>query len=97
MLLSRIEADGRNSRADILITVDAGRLWRAAEKGLFAETDSEVLEDRIPASLRHPDGEYFGFSKRARLIFYNKETIQDPPKTFEIGRTSCRDSVCQYG
>src|SRR3546814_300353 len=82
-LLSRIEAEGRNSRADVLSTVDAGRLWRAEEKGLFAETSSEVLEERIPASLRHPKGEYFGFSKRARLIFYNKETIQDPPKTYE--------------
>jgi len=82
-LISRIEAEGRNSPADILVTVDAGRLWRAEEKGIFAETSSETLTKRIPASLRHPDGEYFGFSKRARLIFFNKAEMKDPPKTYE--------------
>lgn len=82
-LISRIEAEGRNSPADILVTVDAGRLWRAEEKGIFAETSSDTLTKRIPASLRHPDGEYFGFSKRARLIFFNKAEMKDPPKTYE--------------
>lgn len=82
-LISRIEAEGLNSPADILITVDAGRLWRADEKGIFDETSSETLQKRIPASLRHPDGEYFGFSKRARLIFFNKAEIKEPPQSYE--------------
>lgn len=71
-LIARIEREGKQSPADLLITVDAGRLWRAEEKGLFSPVHSEVLEDRIPAYLRHPDGLWFGLSKRARIIIYNK-------------------------
>ena len=72
-LIARIEREGKQSPADILVTVDAGRLWRAEEKGLFSPVHSEVLEERIPAHLRHPDGLWFGLSKRARIIIYNKE------------------------
>ncbi|MEP2828811.1 Fe(3+) ABC transporter substrate-binding protein [Parvibaculum sp.] len=72
-LIARIEREGKQSPADILVTVDAGRLWRAEEKGLFSPVRSEVLESRIPAHLRHPDGLWFGLSKRARIIIYNKE------------------------
>ncbi len=72
-LIARIEREGKQSPADILVTVDAGRLWRAEEKGLFSPVKSEVLETRIPAHLRHPDGLWFGLSKRARIIIYNKE------------------------
>ncbi|HET8726419.1 MAG TPA: Fe(3+) ABC transporter substrate-binding protein [Alphaproteobacteria bacterium] len=73
-LIQRIVTEGENSPADILMTVDAGRLWRAVDAGVFQPTDSEVLESRIPSSLRHPDGLWFGLSKRARVILYNKET-----------------------
>ena len=69
-LIERLAAEGINSPADVLITVDAGRLWRADEAGLFQPVDSEVLQDRVPAHLRHPDGHWFGLSKRARVIFY---------------------------
>lgn len=72
-LIARIEREGKQSPADLLITVDAGRLWRAEEKNLFSPVKSEVLETRIPAHLRHPDGLWFGLSKRARIIIYNKE------------------------
>lgn len=71
-LIARIEREGKQSPADLLITVDAGRLWRAEEKELFAPVASDVLETRIPAHLRHPDGLWFGLSKRARIIIYNK-------------------------
>jgi iron(III) transport system substrate-binding protein len=76
-MMERIRSEGVNSPADILITVDAGRLWRAEQAGLFQPVRSAVLERRIPAQLRHPDGLWFGFSTRARLIFYNKDEI--PP------------------
>jgi len=76
-LIERIRSEGANSPADVLITVDAGRLWRAEEAGLFQPVESAVLEERIPANLRHPDGLWFGFSTRARLIFYNKEEIPE--------------------
>jgi iron(III) transport system substrate-binding protein len=69
-----MKSEGDNSPADVFITVDAGRLWRADEAGLFQPVESEVLMERIPEHLRHPDGHWFGFSKRARIIFYDKET-----------------------
>lgn len=76
-LIERIRAEGRNSPADVLITVDAGRLWRAEEAGLLQPVKSEVLDERIPESLRHPDGLWFGLSKRVRAIFYHKDRV-DP-------------------
>ncbi len=76
-MMERIRSEGVNSPADVLITVDAGRLWRAEQAGLFQPVKSALLEQRIPAHLRHPDGLWFGFSTRARLIFYNRDEI--PP------------------
>ncbi len=70
-LIERLVAEGANSPADVLITVDAGRLWRADNAGLFQPVDSDVLEERVPEYLRHPDGHWFGLSKRARVIVYN--------------------------
>lgn len=71
-LIERIKSEGRFSPADVLITVDAGRLWRAEEAGILSDADSEVLNTRVPAHLRHPQGLWFGLSKRARVIIYNK-------------------------
>lgn len=76
-LIERIKNEGVNSPADILITVDAGRLWRAEQAGLFQPTHSDVLEARIPANLRHPDGLWYGFATRARLIYYNTDEIAE--------------------
>ncbi len=75
-LIERIKSEGMNSPADILITVDAGRLWRAEQAELFQAVMSETLERRIPDNLRHPQGRWFGFSERARLIFYNKRMVE---------------------
>ena len=76
-LIERIKSEGANSPADLLITVDAGRLWRAAEAGIFAPVESEVLEEKIPANLQDTNNLWFGFSKRARVIMYNKDKV-DP-------------------
>ncbi|MDJ0690890.1 MAG: Fe(3+) ABC transporter substrate-binding protein [Xenococcaceae cyanobacterium MO_188.B32] len=76
-LIERIKSEGANSPADILITVDAGRLWRAEQAGLFAPVESSILTEKIPANLRHPDNLWFGMSKRARVIMYNKDRV-DP-------------------
>lgn len=81
-LIARLEAEGANSPADLLITVDAGRIWRAEEKGLLQPVDSAVLEDRIPAAMRHPDKLWFGFSSRARMIFYARDRVANPPETY---------------
>jgi iron(III) transport system substrate-binding protein len=76
-LIERIKAEGRNSPADVLITVDAGRLWRADQAGILQPVSSAVLEERIPANLRHPEGKWFGLSKRLRGIVYAKDRV-DP-------------------
>lgn len=71
-LIARIQAEGANSPADVLITVDAARLERAKAAGILQPTRSAVLEQRVPASLRDPDGLWFGVSRRARVIMYDK-------------------------
>ena len=76
-LIERVKSEGANSPADILITVDAGRLWRAADAGIFAPVESEVLEEKIPDNLQDPNNLWFGYSKRARVIIYNKDKV-DP-------------------
>lgn len=73
-LIERIQSEGEFSPADLLITVDAGRLWRAEEAGVLSPVDSDILTERLPAHLRHPEGLWFGLSTRARVIVYNKET-----------------------
>jgi iron(III) transport system substrate-binding protein len=75
-LIERIKAEGVNSPADVLITVDAGRLWRAEEADILQPVSSDVLEERIPESLRHPEGEWFGFSLRLRIIVYAKDRVE---------------------
>ena len=75
-LIERIRNEGEKSPADVLITVDAGRLWRAEQLGLFQPVKSKVLESRLPSSFRHPEGLWFGFSARARMIAYSKERVK---------------------
>lgn len=82
-LIERMKAEGRNSPADILLTVDAGRMWQADQAGLLQPTASDVLETAIPSNLRHPDGHWYGFSQRARVIFYDKADVADPPRSYE--------------
>jgi iron(III) transport system substrate-binding protein len=77
-LMVRLKNEGANSPADVLVTVDAGNLWRADEAGLFQAVRSAVLEERIPKHLRHPDGRWFGFSTRARVIVFDKAAVKDP-------------------
>ncbi len=74
-LIERIKNEGENSPADVLVTVDAGRLWRAEEAGLFQPIDSETLTSAIPENLRHPEGLWFGLTQRARVIVYNQDTV----------------------
>lgn len=82
-LIERMKAEGANSPADVLMTVDAGRMWRADQAGLLQPTQSDILNARIPSNLRHPDGHWYGFSQRARVIFYDRNDVTDPPKTYE--------------
>lgn len=75
-LLQRLRSEGANSPADVVLLVDAARLWRAQTDGLFQPIESRLLEERIPARLRSNDGTWFGFSTRARVIVYNKATVK---------------------
>ncbi len=75
-LLERLKAEGDKSPCDVLLTVDAGRIERARQMGLLQTVSSAVLTKAIPAYLREPDGMWFGFSKRARVIMYNKERVK---------------------
>lgn len=72
-LIERIANEGEFSPADMLITVDAGRIWRAQQKEIFQSVTSKTLEARVPKHLRNEEGFWFGLSKRARVIVYNKE------------------------
>lgn len=81
-LIERIKSEGEFSPADVLITVDAGRLWRAEEAGLLASVQSDVLEARLPENMRHPEGQWFGLSKRARVIIYNKGLAPTPLSSY---------------
>lgn len=74
-LLTRLQNEGRNTPADLFITVDAGRLHRAKQAGVFASVSSAVLNAAVPAHLRDPDGQWVGLSKRARVIFYAKDRV----------------------
>lgn len=76
-LFERLLSEGENTPADLLITTDAGRLYRAKAAGLFLTIESPVLLASIPAHLRDPDNQWFGLSYRARVIMYNKVKV-DP-------------------
>jgi iron(III) transport system substrate-binding protein len=103
-LLERIRNEGERSPADVLITVDAGRMWRAEQLGFFQPVKSAVLDSRIPASYREPGGLWYGFSLRARLIAYNKAKVKpEEVPTYESladpkwkGRVCMRSSTNVY-
>ncbi|NRB34838.1 MAG: Fe(3+) ABC transporter substrate-binding protein [Rhodobacteraceae bacterium] len=82
-LIARMEAEGENSPADILLTVDTSRLERAKDAGVLQPIQSDVLEARIPSYLQDSDNEWFGFSQRARILFYDKNDVTDPPRTYQ--------------
>ena len=75
-LIQRLKAEGTTTPADMLITVDVGNLWQAANEGLFRSIDSTTLEANIPAELQNAKNEWFGLSVRARTIVYSTERVQ---------------------
>lgn len=75
-LLTRLQQEGAASPADLLITVDAGNLWQAAEQGLLQPVESTALQAAVPAHLRDPQNRWFGLSVRARTIFFNPTLVK---------------------
>jgi iron(III) transport system substrate-binding protein len=87
-ILARLKSEGSASPADVILLVDAARLWRAEVDGLFQPVQDKLLESRIPAHLRGKnDGQgsqWFGFSTRARVVVYNKQVVaRDDVDTYE--------------
>ena len=94
-LLARMEAEGENSPADVLLTVDTSRLERAKEMGLLQPIESDVLEARIPDYLQDDENEWFGFSQRARILFYDKNEVENPPQTYQdLAKPEYEGMVC---
>lgn len=81
-LIARMQAEGVNSPADILLTVDTSRLERAKDAGILQSIDSDILETRIPDALQDDGNQWFGFSQRARIIFYDKTDVTNPPMDY---------------
>lgn len=83
-LRERIKAEGEDTPADVYMTVDAGNLAIAAENGIFRSLESSRLTSAVPEHLRHPDGMWFGLSKRARTIVYDPRDV-DPSQLSTYG------------
>lgn len=75
-LMARLKAEGRNTPADLFMTVDAGNLWQAAQEDLLKPVNSKVLAANIPAHLRDPANRWFGLSVRARTLVYNRNKVK---------------------
>jgi iron(III) transport system substrate-binding protein len=75
-LIERLAAEAANTPADILMTVDAGELWHAADRGLLQSISSSVLSANIPANLRDEQNRWFGLSVRARTLVYSTERVK---------------------
>ncbi len=76
VLLDQLKAEGRRTSADMLITVDAGNLWLAAEAGVLRPIRSKTLQNAIPANLRDPSNQWFGLGIRARTVFFNTDKLK---------------------
>jgi iron(III) transport system substrate-binding protein len=99
-LLERLRNEGPNSPADVILLVDAARLWKAETEGLFQPVQSKVLTERVPAFLRSKDdgkgSQWFGFSTRARVIVYNKDRIkpEDVQNYEDLAKPALKGQVC---
>ena len=95
-LLERLANEGANSPADVVLLVDAARLAKAQQAGLFKPVQSQVLASRIPAHLRAPDGSWYAFSTRARVIVYDKASVkpQDADTYEELADPRNKGKVC---
>ena len=94
-LLTRMQAEGANSPADVLLTVDTSRLERAKNMDLLRSIESDVLETRVPSYLQDADNQWFGFSQRARIIFYAKDRVDNPPQTYaDLADPAYKGQIC---
>ncbi len=95
-LLTRLRLEGKASPADVFITVDAGRLYRAKQAGVLQAIQSKTLNDLIPANLRDTDNFWFGLSQRARPIFYALDKVKpEELSTYEdLANSKWKNRIC---
>jgi iron(III) transport system substrate-binding protein len=95
-LIERLRNEAAASPADVLVTVDAGRLWRAEQFGLFQPIKSQTLDSRLPDNMKAPNSQWFGFSARARVLVYNKEAVNaaDVQNYEDLANPRLKGKVC---
>lgn len=95
-LLERLKAEGANTPADMLITVDAGNLWQAAQEGLLKPVSSKTLAANVPVHLRDPLNRWFGLSLRSRTLFYNTRKVKpaDLSSYEDLGNPKWQGRLC---
>jgi len=94
-LIERIQAEGRNSPADVLLAVDIGNLTQATAAGIAQPIASQTLEEEIPAAYRAEDGQWFGLTRRARVVYASKERVkQDSLSYEELADPKWRGKIC---
>jgi iron(III) transport system substrate-binding protein len=95
-LFERLQAEGDKTPADVLISVDAGDLWNAAQAGLLAKLDAPELQTNIPAHLRDAENRWFGLTVRARTIMYNTRKVKpEELSTYEaLGDPQWKHRLC---
>lgn len=94
-LIERIQAEGRNSPADVLLTVDVGNLTQATDAGIAQPIQSAALEAAIPPAYRATDGEWVGLTRRARVVYASKERVkQDKISYKELADPKWRRKIC---
>lgn len=102
-LVERISAEGANSPADVILTVDIGRLVEAKDGGVTQPLENEIINKDIPAQYRDPAGEWFGLTTRGRVVYASKERVPETAITYEElaepkwkGRICIRDGQHSY-
>ena len=94
-LEDRIAAEGSNSPADVILTVDIARLTNAKEKGVTQALDDEAINAALPAEYRDPEGHWFGVTKRARVVYASKDRVGDEPMTYaELADPKWKGRIC---
>jgi len=94
-LIERMEAEGRNSPADVLLTVDVGNLMQAKDADIGQKPNSQELEKEIPAAYRDEDGIWWGLTRRARVVYASKERVKQDQITYEeLADPKWRGKIC---
>ncbi len=94
-LIERLAAEGKNSPADLLLTNEFGLLTQAVAAGTTQPVSSTVIEEAIPATLRDPNGNWFGLTRRARVIYASKDRVEQDTITYEeLADPKWRQRIC---